>query len=143
VIVPGAQPPGRPRSAATPPVAATRQMPTMDRPSATIPLPPREHPHAGQQGQRSAPQGQPPGQAPGPARQRRQIPPPQAARPVSPAPRPAPRPAPAAVRDPYRSAGRSGARRLGRVVRALFITALLIAVPVASALIAFRVARSR
>jgi hypothetical protein len=154
VIVPGAQPPGRPRSAAAPPVTATRQMPAMDRPSSTIPMPPRER-RAGQPGEPQGqsrgqspgqspgqPQGQSPGQSPGQARQRRQVPP---ARPMAPAPRAAARPAPAptSTRDPYRSTGRSGAGRLRAVVRGLFITGLLIAVPAASALIAFRIARSR
>ncbi|GAA4675888.1 hypothetical protein GCM10023263_08580 [Phytohabitans rumicis] len=122
VIVPGAQPPGRSRSQAAPPPAATRPLPRFEQPAGTRPL--------------STPPPAPP--PPPPALVARPISPPP--RPVSPPPRmvsPAPRPSV----QTYASERRPG--RLARTFRTLFILALLIIVPVVAGVIAFASARSQ
>jgi molecular chaperone DnaK len=125
VVVPGAQPPGRPRQQPPPPVAPTRPMPRFDEPTT-----PRYEPAAAP---RYEPAAQPRHE---PAAQPRYEPAPPRYAPASAAPRvAAPAPQVAAYGPPR------GPGLLFRLFRALIITSLLIVVPVAAGVIAFSLAR--
>ncbi|GLI02970.1 hypothetical protein Pa4123_82480 [Phytohabitans aurantiacus] len=133
VVVPGAQPPGRPRQQPPPPVAPTRPMPRFDEPTT-----PRYEPAAAPRYEPAAQPRHEPAAQPRhePAAQPRYEPAPPRYAPASAAPRvAAPAPQVAAYGPPR------GPGLLFRLFRALIITSLLIVVPVAAGVIAFSLAR--